>query len=189
MALVQTQYPGYSDSANAISDLGNRVWSPWAPLFNISVILLGLTGAAGTAMVRSALPARRTSRVGIGLVLLGFVSAIGVGLFPENSAASLHTLFSFLTFLLGGLGLLVLSVAMLRDTRWANFRLYTLLSGVVSLAALAALAIASNSLTNAGHYGLVERVVVAPLLLWAVLAGVHLLRIPAYAPSAYAMDV
>jgi hypothetical membrane protein len=183
MVLVQSRYGGYSDASNAISDLGNSSHSPWAILFNVSVIVLGLGGIAGTLLVRSAFPARRTSRIGLGLLVLAFLGAVGVGCFPEGSPHGLHTLVSALTFLAGGLGLLALSFAMLRDTRWAGYRLYTLVSGVVSLGAFVALAVASDALTRAGAYGGVERIVVAPLLLWAGLAGVHLLRIPSYAPS------
>jgi hypothetical membrane protein len=183
MVAVQYRYPGYSDLSNAISDLGNASKSPWSDAFNVSLVILGVAGLAGTYLLRSAFPARRTTLAGIGLLGLSFLCALGVGFFPEGSPHGLHTLFSALTFLFGGLGLLLLSFAMLRDTRWGGLRLYTLLSAIVSLAALVALDVASGPLTDAGAYGGVERLVVGPLLLWAVLAGIHLLRIPAFAPS------
>jgi hypothetical membrane protein len=183
MIAVQWKYPGYSDLANTISDLGNSSKSPWSDTFNVSLVILAAAALVGTVLVRSAFPARRTRLGGIGLLGLSFLGVLGVGLFPEGSPHGLHTFFSALTFLAGGLGLLLLSFAMLRDTRWGGFRLYTLVSAVVSLVAFLLLAFAPDPLTNAGVYGGVERVVVGPLLLWAVLAGIHLLRIPSYAPA------
>ena len=183
MAIVQVGFGGYSDVANPVSDLGNSSLSHWSIVFNVSIVLLGILGVAGTVLLRHAFPARRTSLIGIGALVLGFLGAVGVGLFPEGSPHGLHTIFSAVTSFMGGFGLLVLSFAMLRDTRWAGFRLYTLVSAIVTLGAFGALAADGSRLTDAGLFGGVERVVIAPLLLWAVVAGIHLLRIPSYSPE------
>ena len=118
MVAVQWKYPGYSDFSNALSDLGNSSKSPWFDAFNLSLVIFGVAGLVGAVLLRSAFAARRTTLGGVGLLGLAFIGAIGIGFFPEGSPHGLHTLLSALTFLSGGLGLLALSFAMLRDTRW-----------------------------------------------------------------------
>ncbi len=193
MAVVEIgwSYP-YSFTRNVISDLGNTacgpwpdasspvVCSPWHVAFNGSVILFGVFVVVGTILLKSAFPARRSATAGLGLIGLSGVGGILVGVFPENVWGSGHFAGSVLTFGAGALALLVLSLAMLRDTRWNGYRAYTLISGLVSAAA--------GVLYLLGHtYALgpggMERLCAAPLLLWTMLASVHLLYIPAYAPK------
>ena len=53
---------------------------------------------------------------------------------------------------------------MFRDTRWDGFRAYTMLSGLVILIAL--ILFATKNYAGLGVGGM-ERLVVAPMLLWA----------------------
>jgi hypothetical membrane protein len=69
---------------------------------------------------------------------------------------------------------------MFRDTRWDGFRTYTVLSGFVALIAVALFA---NKVYAGLGVGGMERLIVAPVLLWALVVGVHLVRIPTYAPT------
>ena len=179
MAVVQAMYPGYTNFGNYVSDLGSS-HSPWAWLFNDSIRLLGVLGFLGTLLIRSAIPSRTSGRVGLGFLLIASIGAFLVGTYPEGSpqlGSNIHSVVSAVTFVGSGLGLLALGPAMLRDTRWEGFRGYTFLSGVVTLVALA--------LFLAGAYpglgpGGMERVIIAPILLWAIVAGVHLLRLQPY---------
>jgi hypothetical membrane protein len=66
---------------------------------------------------------------------------------------------------------------MLRDTRWEGFRGYTFLSGIVTLAALALFL--ASVYPGIGPGGM-ERLIIAPILLWAIVAGVHLLKLQPY---------
>ncbi len=194
MAVVEYAwtYP-YSLTQNYISDLGNTacgpwpdassavVCSPWHVLFNASLIVFGALVVLGALLLKSAFPARKSSLAGLGLVALAGVGTVLVGVFPENVVSSLHALGSVLAILVGGIALVVLSVAMMRDTRWDGYRAYTLLSGLVTIAAFV--------LYVTGHaYALgpggMERVAVGPEFLWLLLAPIHLLYIPAYAPKA-----
>ena len=178
VAMVATQlyFPGYSDFSNYVSDLGGPA-SPWAALFNDSIRILGVLGVLGTILARTAFPAKTIARIGLGFLLLASIFAFLVGSFPEGN--SLHSPVSAGTFLSSGLALLFLGVGTFRDTRWDGYRGYTFISGLVTL-----IAIGLYELDPGGSalVGLWERLVIAPVLLWAVLAGIHLVRLPAFAP-------
>ena len=184
MAIVQLDWPGhgYSDVSNYISDLGGPQ-SPLPGVFNHSIQLLGVLGAAGTVLMRSAFPPKRAAKAGLFLLVVAEVAAFLVGTFPEGSVAGttdLHGLWSSITFLASALALLALGMAMLRDTRWDGYRAYTFLSGVVTVVAIVLFV---ENVGGAGVQGALERVVVAPILLWAILAGLHLVRMRTFAPS------
>jgi hypothetical membrane protein len=183
MVVVQVRYPGYSDTGNYISDLGSSM-SPWAWLFNDSIRLLGLLGILGTILIRTAFARKTTTHVGLGALVVAELAAIGVGTFPENSTwpfSGVHSVLSSITFVASGLALVFLALAMSRDTRWSGLRFYSFLSGVVTFVAIALFA--SGTDLGIGPGGM-ERVVVAPILLWAVVVGIHLARLPVYDPAA-----
>ncbi len=196
MAIVQlawTGHPAYSLQNNVISDLGNTqcghwpnptshyVCSPLHDVFNGSIIALGLLGILGVVLVRTGFPTRRTATIGLAMVAIGSIGAIGVGTFPENVDLTAHSISALVAFLIGNLGLAALGVAMFRDTRWSGFRAYTVLSGLVGLLGLGLYA--GHVWAGLGQGG-TERLIVAPLLLWLIVVAIHLLRIRQYAPHA-----
>jgi hypothetical membrane protein len=186
-------YGSYSLLHNYISDLGAVNCGPWPSsstthfvcspghdIFNASVIVMGLLLIGAVILLRTAFPPRRSSMIGLGFLALAGIGAIGVGLSPEDVNITVHSASALVAFLFGNLALCVLGFAMFRDTRWDGYRAYTLFSGIVGLVAL--------GLFVAGAWGPLglggmERLIVAPLVLWAFVAGIHLVRIPTYAPS------
>ncbi|HKV90302.1 MAG TPA: DUF998 domain-containing protein, partial [Thermoplasmata archaeon] len=137
-----------------------------------------------TVMIRSAFASKTTTHIGLLALVVANLGAIAVGLFPENSTwpfSGVHSAVSLVTFVGSGLALLFLGIAMSRDTRWSGLRLYTFLSGVVTIAAL--VLFASGRYAGIGPGGM-ERVLVAPILVWAVVVGVHLGRLRVYSPAA-----
>ncbi len=191
--LAWTGSPAYSLRNNYISDLGNThcgpwpnansadLCSPWHDVFNGAVIVLGIFVILGAILVRSGFPSRRSASVGLLLTMIAGAGAIGVGVSPENVNGTVHSLASLVAFAVGSLALLVLGFAMFRDTRWDGFRAYTLFSGLLGLVAT----ILFSEGTDLGlGVGGMERLIVAPLLLWLIVAPIHLLRIPQYAPHA-----
>jgi hypothetical membrane protein len=182
MVATQLAYAHYSLTQNYISDLGNSTLSPDAWVYNLSIRVTGVLTVLGVIAIRGAFPPKTLARLGLFFLALTGVGAFLVGSFPEGSpqlGGAIHSDLSALTFVSSALGLLFISGGMLRDTRWDGYRAYTAFSGLVTFAALAVFV--------AGHYPLLgpggwERLVVAPILLWAIVAGVHLFRIPTYAP-------
>jgi hypothetical membrane protein len=182
MVVVQLFYPGYSDTGNYVSDLGGTM-SPWAWLFNDSIRLLGLLAIVGTLLLRTAFAQKTTTHLGLAALIVAGLGAIAVGTFPENSTwpfSGIHSVVSLITFVGSGLGLLLLALAMSRDTRWQGLRAYTFLSGVLTMLAL--VLFATGRYLGLGPGGM-ERLVIAPVLLWAVVAGIHLARLPVYVPT------
>jgi len=185
-------YGQYSLLHNYISDLGavscgawpsgssHFICSPGHDIFNASIVLMGILLILAVLLLRTGFPNRRSSTIGLGMLAFAAIGAIGVGLSPEDVNRTVHTISALIAFLFGNLALLALGFAMLRDTRWAGYRAFTFLSGLVGLVAL--------FLFIPGIYGPLgvggmERLIVAPLLLWAIVAGIHLVRIPTYAPG------
>lgn len=186
MAIAQYLYPysAYSLTGNLISDLGSPGSSAHGMVFNLSIGILGLFTVLAAFLVRSAFTGRSTARIGILSLALAGVFALLVGRFPESSSelgGNIHPLLSALTFFFAGLALVFLGIAMVRDTRWRGMRLFTFLSGIVTWIALALFIWGTVGPLGVGG---MERLVVAPILLWGIAAGVHLLRIPRFRANA-----
>ncbi|MGI0130662.1 MAG: DUF998 domain-containing protein [Thermoplasmata archaeon] len=192
VAMIVTQIgygSSYSLTHNYISDLGavnchqfagRYVCSPWHDVFNFSIILFGVLLLLGTILLRTAFPPRGTRTVGLVLLVLAQFGAIGVGLFPEDVNLSVHSLSAATAFIGGNLALIVLGVAMFRDTRWDGFRAYSMFSGLIGLIAFA---LFEGKAYGPLGVGGMERLIVAPVILWALVVGIHLARIPTYAPA------
>ncbi len=178
MGVVQAGYPGYSLLANYISDLGNTATSPWHVVFNVSIVLLGLLAFAGILLLWTAFPRSGLRPVGLFLLLVASVAAILVGVFPENVNPSVHDLASLMVFLPGGLALALLSVGMRPSTWWANLRWPSLGLGLITLASLAYYA-PTQTTNSTFDPGLIERLIVFPILLWALAVFALVLHRPA----------
>jgi hypothetical membrane protein len=181
-------YGQYSLLNNYISDLGaiycgpyggREICSPWHVVFNASIVLMGLLLIFGAILIRTAFPARPTRTVGLILLVVAGLGAIGVGLSPEDYNLTVHSLSALLAFAGGGFALIVLGFAMFRDTRWDGFRAFSIFCGLIALVAL--VLFVSHAYGPVGVGGM-ERLIVAPILLWALVCGIHLARIPTYAP-------
>jgi hypothetical membrane protein len=188
MIVTQLKFANYSLTKNLISDLGANtcgtfsgryVCSPWYYVFDASVVILGILVIVGVILIRTAFPARGTRTVGLGLLAIAQIGAIGVGLSPETYNPTIHAFSAALAFVGANLALLVLGIAMFRDTRWDGYRAYTMLSGLVGLIAFGLFATGADGPLGAGG---MERLIIAPLLLWTLVVGIHLVRIPTYAP-------
>lgn len=159
MLTCETLYPGYSISENMISDLG--VGST-AAIFNSSIIALGLMIVFSAIAFHSF---HKNYYFTFLLILTG-MGAVGVGLFPEN-LSPYHEIFADITFLFGGLSE-IFSFALIRFP----------MSVVVII--LGGLTLASSVLFVLEIYlglgpGGMERMIVYPVILWAVGFGGYLM--------------
>ncbi len=169
----------YSLSLNTISDLGNTacgaassraVCSPLHALMNASFITLGITMALGAGLIYQEFRENNGSFTGFGFMGLAGLGTLMVGLFPENTISILHSVGAALPFLIGNVGLVILSLAL--DVP-KPLKAYTFLSGVASLIALAFFY--SHSYLGLGIGGL-ERVVAYPQTVWLIIFGMYMSR-------------
>lgn len=187
MIVTQLGYPNYSLAQNYISDLGNTSLSPWYYVFDGSIAALGVLVTIGILLIWSSFAPGTSRAVGLLLLLLAGVAAIFVGAFPENVNGTVHLIASLLIFGPSGFALLLLGArAMPARTHWAPYRGFTVALGVITLAALAIFLLHAWGPLGPGT---IERLIVAPVLLWALAVSIHLLRMPARAPSRFVSGV
>jgi hypothetical membrane protein len=165
MVVAEAVYPGYSISQNFISDLGV---GPAALIFNTSVFLLGLMVLASAYFINRAFG----NRVVAALLGLTGAGAIGVGVFPENFEM-IHMAVSLVAFAFAGLS----AIAAYKLER-SPLSYFSVVIGVISLSAL--LLFLTGIFLGLGQGGM-ERMIVYPVLLWAISCGGYLMG---YAPTA-----
>jgi hypothetical membrane protein len=166
LTIAEALHPGYSVSANYVSDLGI---GPFSVVFNSSVFLLGLLLLIGTYLLRQ-ISELKTVNI---LLFLMALSAMGVGIFNKNFTIA-HGAVSSLAFLFAGLSAIA-SAKVLKSP----FSLISMLLGVMTIGALALYSIGlttSGSLTSSIEYdsnfylglgpGGMERMIVYPALMW-----------------------
>lgn len=150
---------------------------------NALLLVFGVLEAVGILLVWGGFRARPTRLLGLLLLVVNGALAVALGAMPYGSAHTIANAVPSLSrafFITGGLGLIVLTLAMLRDARWGGLREYTLASGLVTLAA-GLVYWQYGSLGPMTGQELVT-LAVAPLVLWLVVAGANLIRFPTYSP-------
>lgn len=169
ISLAEELYPGYSVSANPISDLGATcagtctIVEPASIVFTASVILLGGFVIAASYFINRATQRRLLTSF---LFLTG-IGAVGVGVFSETTGI-VHGVFSLIVFLFGGLS--AISSYQVEET---PMNYLSILLGALTLAALV-LYVSGNYLAI-GQGGM-ERMVAFPALLWGVGFGAYLMK-------------
>jgi hypothetical membrane protein len=167
----------YSLRFNTISDLGNSVCgiysgkyvcSPLHNFMNASFIILGITMASGALFIYQEFKKDTLTLIGFSCMALAGFGTLLVGLFPENTVSTLHILGASLPFLIGNIGLIILSIALVIPKL---LRYYTLLSGAIALIALV--------FFYTQHYlglgiGGIERFVAYPQTLWLIVFGLYM---------------
>lgn len=121
------------------------------------------------------------SRLGLCLIAIGGVASFLAAAFPtdlRNAAVATVSGQIHADTATAGYGCLITAMLLLSlhfrgDRRWRSFHLPSSGLTLVGMAALVALAVAGNS----DVVGLLQRLMVVPLLGWVMLAGVHGLRL------------
>ncbi len=173
LVISEAVYPGYSTSANFISDLG--VWGrPSAALFNPSIALLGTLNLVSSYLIKKKFNLGKVAY----LFALASIGTLMVGFFPENtvlvgSFPLIHGIAAFLAFLMSGAA----AIAGYTYTK-SPFRIISVVLGVASLVSFVLfLSTATSGSLGIGIGGL-ERMIAYPTLLWAISFGGYLLGLP-----------
>jgi hypothetical membrane protein len=184
----------YSLIDNPISDLGITTCGTWPPpgvgtqiaarlgtphgylcsplhdVMNVSFILTGALLLLGLYVTRTQWPRRRLTTWGLAFLSLAGLGKIVVGLAPENVLIP-HAI-GGLGNPCGSIGLVLLGLAVLRERRWVG--IFSIVLGGVGLLALPA---GSLLVLAIGHgTGAAERVGNYPVIVWAVVLGISLMR-------------
>ncbi|KYC45704.1 MAG: hypothetical protein APG12_01057 [Candidatus Methanofastidiosum methylothiophilum] len=166
--LAEFTYDRYSVSQNMISDLGaNQDLS--AAIFNSSILIFGISA------VYSANIFRRTFKDNIFslVIFLAGTGAIIVGIFNVNSILIIHYFGALMSFILGAISILYSTKIIYRST----LSYLWIIMGSVSLVSIAFLFICwplNNNCFGVG-YGSVERLIVYPIIVWAIATGSYLI--------------
>ncbi len=156
---AETLYPGYSVSENWISDLGVGTT---ALIFNSSIFLLGVMGLVATYFIQREFDFKPFSA----LLAIASIGAVGVGLFSEDCGI-IHTVFSLITFLFGGL-----SVILSYKLQKPPLSYFSVTLGAITMVAL--VLTGSRTYLGLGQGGM-ERMVAYLALLWVVGFGGYLI--------------
>ncbi len=179
----------YNVLQNAVSDLGavtchenpmgtSYVCSPLHGVFNISIIAFGALVAVGALAVRKAFPPGRSAPSARATLVIAGCGAALVGIFPEDVYGVGHGIGALFAFVGSSIALILFGVAMTGRPFWRRYRILSFGCGAVSGGTI----IASNISENWGPVGFggLERIILAPALLWLVVVGAVLAR---YAPA------
>ena len=174
-SISESLYPGYSMSANYISDLGI---GPSSLIFNSSAFLLGLLLLIGTYFLR---PISDFKTINM-LLLLTALGAMGIGVFTKDYRIA-HGAVTTMTFFFAGLSA-ISSFKVLKTPS----SLMSIILGTMTLGALVLFSsgmITSGSLTSDIAYdsdfymglgpGGIEHLIVYPALIWLAGFSWHLI--------------
>lgn len=167
--VAEAMYPNYSVRTNALSDLG-ALGAPTRFLWDGQLFATGVLTLAGASILffksswTRKVGMKRKNIVSV-IYLLPAVGTILVSLFPENYIPAVHSMSAFITFVMGG-------VSAMYAYRFTNspYRYFSVALGAISLASIALLATGERV-----GFGLDERLVVYPFVIWVVTFGSYLM--------------
>lgn len=170
LILAEIYYPGYNVSTNYVSDLGATcpsggtctIYQPSSDIFNGSIIILGLLVLLSAYFIQKSFAWKPAT----GLITIAGIGALGVGFFPETTGV-VHSIFSLIVFLFAGLSAIV--------TFWLQKPPLSYLSVILGAVTLFALFLYVGDIYLGLGAGGMERMVLYPVLLWAIGFGGHLM--------------
>ena len=170
--LVESHYPNFGLWTTSLTSLGSST-SPWAIVFNASLVVFGVLAIVGLLFAWSAFDEHRSRVAGLLLLIVASVGVACVGAFgalashlPSNAV----TAASYVAVGAAGVGFLVVAFAMHRHERWRISRAYTFATGLAVLVGAALYAVHPFGISP----GVAERVAVGIGLLWGIVEGLHI---------------
>lgn len=177
--VVQTAYPSYSlvdmdISLLGVTDCNSPTYgcSPLNLLFNGAMVLNGVLIVLGAWLTRKAWPPSSLTTTALWLLAGGSgLGALLIGLFPVDVFLEGHLAGAMLTLFVACLGILLVAMVLWDSHR--AFALYSIATGVISLAAFGAYIL--EFYLGLGR-GTIERIGAWSHTIWYVAAGVLILR-------------
>lgn len=170
----------YNPLSDTISDLqavkcglfqGNPVCSPLHLLANSSVVALGLMIVAGTFLIRPIFPLTLKRTIALSLLIAGGLGAVANGFAPEDVSFAGDVFTALIAFLGANFGLVQIGGLMSNIPSLSGLRIPTRILGSMGLGAL----IADGVNIVPQYPGLVEKTIVAPVLVWSFVVGIRIL--------------
>lgn len=127
--LAISNYPPFSWTNNALSDLGIQNW-PTAILFNAGLIVSGILALVFVSGLYIFLKENALGKIGVFLFLLDTWALIAIGFFPEN-LKPMHLYASIAFFMLFPMSMLINTETLLRSGK-TKTGLFTLLTALVA---------------------------------------------------------
>jgi hypothetical protein len=168
--------PGYNLIRDSISSLA-LTHVGW--LQTIGFLFIGLLVEIFTAGLLFNVKGTRGFRFGVGfMVFFGFAMLI-IGAFrtdPVGAARTIegriHGLAATAAFWIFPAALLALSPSFRKDPNWKGISLYTIITGVLAVPLVITLGVLKEQMS---WFGLLERIVVANMIIWVEVASIKLL--------------
>jgi len=184
--------PGYGLVTHWVSDLGAppNTAPHFAPgtdlwwVFTATLILMSVLVFVGLVGLKPLLWGSVLGKAVVVLVAIVALGAIGVGVWNEVDALTLHSISALIAFGTGWIALVLFGIDTRKDPRWGKgWSTLSILGGLVSLGALI-LYIVPTFVGRANVPGWVaavypggsERAILVPLILWLIALGFHLVR-------------
>jgi hypothetical membrane protein len=168
--LAETQYPGYNTVINTLGDLGGTAAvAPWAAIYNISTILMGILFLVAVYLILKSGGCRLFSSC----LAIFALCVVGKAIFPA-STGGIHMLFALLAFIFGSLAVLFsyrlgLNIPMI---------IVSMVMGLISLLTIVSQLFLGFGTTNplVAYLGVggIERLVIYPVLLYITALGGYL---------------
>ena len=166
--------PGYSQIYNFVSDLGV---GPNAVIQNINFAIFGILSIFFALGLRSGLPypSRKALKAGVWLVAIFGLCILLAGVFPEDYLSQVpHNLVSataFVTIIAAQL-LIWKGLKNADDSIWGKYRIYSMISGLLSLILVLVLKVVISDFTD--YQGIVQRVFLAVPWIWVEITALKL---------------
>ena len=182
VAAISYGPPPYNPVSDSISDLqavhcgifqGSEVCSPMHLLANSSLAAVGSSLVIGTVLIRSSFPESNRRNLAIGLLIVAGMASFANAFTPEDVTFAGDIITAIVIFLTANFALIQIGRLMLRDTKWKRFGLFSENLGIIGVASLIL-----DGTGISGATGLVEWLIVAPILIWMFAVAVHLFRRP-----------
>ena len=186
MLLAQLYYPCgphgcYNIFTNPISDFGNTATSTLWPLFNFSLVLFGILAISGAFLLADAFSKVPACRLGLLVIAISALGAVGVGVVPENTILAIHSLSALTAFAGGGVAALLFGIGMRGKKAYRNYSLYSIVSGALTIMAIVIFMLPSFGVLPAWEmygpgfgFGGIERIVAYLVLAWLYVTGMML---------------